>query len=335
APVVMAPSMLFDDVKILCSHRVGINAQKPPIGIRLNFLPDDSQLLEHVDSIASAKLHRVVILCVKSPSSMIAAPGSSLEFPPGCSITVNNEFIPMTTLNPSMGLDITNALRTRRENNLRISFYHAPVNYTFMLKLIKTLTSKEIIGKISQKVLSKEEVLASRKAIQDDDVVSGDETLALHDPFTRCRIDIPIRSRNCSHPQCFDAATFLQVTRTSKKVECPICYSKLDFNDLLVDGFFQDILRNTAADVEHVILSHDGTWRAVLESPLPAKKETQSVSEVILLDDDDSDIPIIKRERPVASQETVWPDHSASIPPHIPLQQAAPVIINLLSDADE
>lgn len=110
--------------------------------------------------------------------------------------------------------------------------------------------------------ISKDDVLKARAAgeDEDDDIVAGDETITLRDPYTRSRIMIPSRGKKCKHWQCYDGKTFIEMTRTAKKMECPICYAPLTFQDLVVDGFFEDILAKTSIDTESIQLSHDGKW---------------------------------------------------------------------------
>lgn len=112
--------------------------------------------------------------------------------------------------------------------------------------------------------------MEKRKATKDvdDDIVAGDEVVQLLDPFSRCRITIPVRGKNCKHTQCFDAFTYLQINKSSPKLECPICYSKLPLSQIVKDGLFEEILRDTSDDVEQVNVALDGTWSLVKQKDI-------------------------------------------------------------------
>lgn len=136
-----------------------------------------------------------------------------------------------------------------------------------MIKLVKLISPAEIAENLKKKKLTKEAVIAKRTQKtndDDDDIIAGDEIVNLLDPYSRCKISIPVRTLKCKHTQCYDLATFLQINSSARKaLECPICFKKMTFNDLIIDGFFEDILQNTASDVESVQITSDGKWSLV------------------------------------------------------------------------
>jgi hypothetical protein len=46
----------------------------------------------------------------------------------------------------------------------------------------------------------------------------------------------------------------------TKKKECPVCFKVIKLLDLVIDGYFEDILKNTGENVETVQVELDGTW---------------------------------------------------------------------------
>lgn len=48
---------------------------------------------------------------------------------------------------------------------------------------------------------------------------------------------LPIRSSQCNHVQCFDAATFLQMNEKKPTWLCPVCDKPAEFKTLVVDGW--------------------------------------------------------------------------------------------------
>lgn len=157
-----------------------------------------------------------------------------------------------------------------------------------MFKLIKNRTDSEILELIKQNIVTKQDILHKRYNTKDndDDIVAGKETVTLKDPYTRSKISIPVRGKNCIHVQCYDAATFILISKTAKKRECPVCYKPTTLDDLILDRYFEDILKNTDDLVEFVEIGLDGVWtlrKEEVKSVVETKKK--SVTEIVLLDD--------------------------------------------------
>ena len=69
---------------------------------------------------------------------------------------------------------------------------------------------------------------------------------------------------------CFDAATFLQMNERKPKWDGPVCNGKDLCDDLLIDGYYCEILdSNLTRDEKNVILEKDGPWR------VPAKEDEE------------------------------------------------------------
>ncbi|CAH8618582.1 unnamed protein product [Schistosoma bovis] len=108
-----------------------------------------------------------------------------------------------------------------------------------------------------------------QKSSDDSDLCFEDGDVELADyipvcllcPLTRTRIDLPVRSFNCSHLQCFDLHSYLTINMRRPRWSCPICSISAPFRDLRVDEFFMSILKNPrSVDVEFVQLDANGDW---------------------------------------------------------------------------
>ena len=46
---------------------------------------------------------------------------------------------------------------------------------------------------------------------------------------------------------------------------CPVCDSKANYNDLLIDGYFQEVLesKDLPEEENEIILEQDGSWKPV------------------------------------------------------------------------
>ncbi|KAH7695820.1 MIZ zinc finger family protein, partial [Aphelenchoides avenae] len=111
-------------------------------------------------------------------------------------------------------------------------------------------------------------------------------------PVGRRRIEIPVRTRNCSHLQCFDLATYLKahdrdllaVKRYGKSLlsvdssidqkyiswSCPVCKKQAEVGDLCVDGYFDSLLQkyNGLENIEEAEILPDGSHRPAVQTKM-------------------------------------------------------------------
>ncbi|ORX76195.1 zf-MIZ-domain-containing protein [Anaeromyces robustus] len=138
----------------------------------------------------------------------------------------------------------------------------------FMVKIIicEYLTLQETVNKIKTNFVTKEEILRQRLQQQklkkniDDEVETTSSNVSLRCPISRARIKIPSRFKKCTHVQCFDLSSILQLNENYSDWRCPICNSRYDWKSLIVDGYIQDILNNVSADIDSIRVEVNGTW---------------------------------------------------------------------------
>lgn len=131
-------------------------------------------------------------------------------------------------------------------------------------------------------------------------------------PLAFVRIVTPIRSIHCSHLQCFDANTFLVMNEQTPTWSCPVCYKKIDScDDLVLDGYFLEILNDTPSHIDSVKVETDGQITLINESSSPGdesdveeevpKNKEETVVELLDDDDNNNSIPnnkiLLKRSR--------------------------------------
>lgn len=85
--------------------------------------------------------------------------------------------------------------------------------------------------------------------------------MSLKCPLSFMRLSLPCRSNICTHNQCFDASSFLEVQEQAPQWNCPICNKVFSFSNLVVDQYVQDILGTTSKSVDQVTIEPDGTWK--------------------------------------------------------------------------
>merc|ERR1711976_981165 len=130
----------------------------------------------------------------------------------------------------------------------------------------------------------------------DADVATTSLKVTVSCPLGKMRMRVPCRPQTCSHLQCFDAATFLQMNERKPTWNCPVCDSKAFYNDLQIDGYFQEVLesKNLPEEENDIILEADGSWKPPPEdeeaekaAAAAAKKAAESEIDCIDLSDDD------------------------------------------------
>ena len=224
------------------------------------------------------------------------------------------------------------------------------------MNLVKIHSVEELVLKLkSGKTISKEQVvressfyptsfggddayslhLVVNKA-QDSDLVATSSILSLKCPLSTLRIDVPCRSTICSHNQCFDASSFLQLQEQAPTWTCPVCNKVIPFEALEVDQwvfqarhallaanenrYVNDILKSTPRSVDHVTIEPNGKWSHNTQPVAsPGPNGTRSSSE----DDDLVEIKDLSRLSAVKSEATPVPASMVRTPPYSSREQSS------------
>lgn len=220
----------------------------------------DLELLRSADP-----LYKLALSCYRQKSL------SKIQYPNFCRVNCNNNPLKVLLVNQiheqsngsntGVAVDISQFVTS---NSVMVRFnWNGDVNvYIVIIKLLRNKTDLEMLIHLKSQPLSKESILEDRfnTIFSQDDIVSVGETISLKDPVTLSRIKNPIRSKKCKHIQCFDAGTFITMNRAKGRWECPVCNSKVQWSELILDGYFKDILENTSMDCESVLVDPSGSW---------------------------------------------------------------------------
>ena len=129
------------------------------------------------------------------------------------------------------------------------------------------------------------------------------------------RMSRPCRPTTCDHLQCFDASLFLMMNEKKPTWTCPVCDSPAKYEDLMVDGYFEEVIKSPLLPDEEneIILNQDGSWNPVpVDEEAERKKREEkerereqnggSAAVVLDLDSDDDDdyAPAPKTAAPTA-----------------------------------
>lgn len=182
-----------------------------------------------------------------------------------------------------------------------------------------------------------------RKKANDPDIVVESSVMSLKDPISTLRISIPCRSMVCTHNQCFDAESFLQLQEQAPTWQCPICNKTVSFEALAVDEYVQEILARVPRGTDQVTIEPDGQWsneKDTLPKPNRNGYDDYDDSEDDLVEISDFRVTQIKSEA-VPTPQSLFaktpplPSREASSAPRTGNKRTSDVIDLTLSDEDE
>ncbi|KAJ3563440.1 hypothetical protein NP233_g8938 [Leucocoprinus birnbaumii] len=301
-----------------------------------------------------------------------------VEFPPTCEVRVNNVQLTanLKGLKKKPGTapppEITKLSRlTTTPNKVELVYVNSqqPVQnkkYYIVVMLVEYTGVDELVEKLKTSSYRQSDDIKQKMAESvsvDDDIVAGPSKMSLKCPLSFMRVVTPCRSSKCVHSQCFDASSWYYMMEQTTTWLCPVCEKQLDHRELIIDGYFDGILKALPESIEDVIVEADGewhthdnkygsaTWKAgnpfrppnqapkKEESPPPIKLEPEigigkpngqqktDVSYILLSDDDEEEVQ--KELSPSRSA-----NHSINSTPQRQGQKQA-TVIDLTQDSDE
>ncbi|KAJ0166238.1 E3 SUMO-protein ligase pli1 [Colletotrichum tanaceti] len=232
-----------------------------------------------VDKVLEDKSLRIMVFCAQNDSGT-----QDISFPHQSEIKVNGIEVKanLRGLKNKPGstrpVDVTSYLRLKNDFRNFVEFTYALTQKKFFLVLYacKITSAQELAEKI--KVGRK---IPKHKVIEEI---------------------------NCSHIQCFDATSYLQLQEQGPQWLCPICNKSAPYEQLAVDEYVRDILANTFKSLDQVTIEPDGQWRVNLAQD--DGKPTNGGSG--LVDDDDEDDWGIVEVNPIRSRNFETPNRSVA-----------------------
>ena len=205
------------------------------------------------------------------------------DLPPGLYVSVNNKVISLPSHQSSSldlkrtgrPLDITHACNLTLDtlNNVIITWNQAFMNnYCFTIVMSKKMSCNDLLEKLKNNSLQNPEYTRSLireklSADADTEISTTSLKISLICPLGKVRLTVPARSLSCSHLQCFDASTYLQMNEKKPTWICPICDRPAKFKSLVIDGLFSEILSKVDGSNE-IQFFEDGNWK-----PLTQKRQ--------------------------------------------------------------
>ncbi|KAI9718969.1 MAG: hypothetical protein M1812_003854 [Candelaria pacifica] len=244
---------------------------------------------------------RIMIYCT-SDNALLPYTRADVAFPHQIEIKVNLDEIrsnlrglknkPGTT-RPA---DITNLVRKRSgyENSIVMTYALTQKKFSLLVNLVRQHSVEELVGRLKRgKHTTKDQVIREMLSkAHDTDIVATSTVMSLKCPISTLRIDLPCRSTICSHNQCFDASSFLQLQEQAPTWTCPVCNKIILFEALAVDQYVDDILKVTPKSVEQVTIEPNGTWSQNAKPASPPRPHGAACN-----NSDDDDLVEIKGMR--------------------------------------
>ncbi|CAK3936734.1 E3 SUMO- ligase pli1 [Lecanosticta acicola] len=169
--------------------------------------------------------------------------------------------------------DITDKVRRKPgyPNQVSVTYALTQKRFAFTINLVKHMTADTLAQRIKEGrhgggIISKQRVLDEMKSKADDEIGVTSVRMSLKDPISTLRITLPVRSTICTHQQCFDGAMFLQLQDQAPQWSCPLCSKSVNYEQLCIDKYFEEILQKTPLSIEKVDLEPDGQWHFIKET---------------------------------------------------------------------
>ncbi|PSR94206.1 PINIT domain-domain-containing protein [Coniella lustricola] len=269
------------------SINVGIQAQENPL---LQQCTRDKSL-------------RVMVFCATSNVD-----AQNISFPHQSELKVNGEDVKanLRGLKNKPGstrpVDITDLLRLKiaaYRNSLEFTYALTKTRFYLAIFVCKVVANEHLLQAISTRKISKDSVIRelTRKA-NDADIELSSQVLSLKCPLSYMRLVTPVRATTCTHVQCFDADSYLQLQQQGPQWMCPVCSKPAPYERLAVDEYVRDILDSTSKGVEQVDIEPNGHWS--VHGPVEAEAEqSENQHDTFELDDDEvsiSDVHALRKQ---------------------------------------
>ncbi|KAK2731956.1 SUMO ligase siz1 [Myotisia sp. PD_48] len=255
---------------------------------------------------------RVMVYCA-ADSSLSQYSASDVAFPYQVDLKVNLDEVKTNlrglknrpgTTRPA---DITDWIRKRPgyPNSIIMTYALTMKKFFVVVNLVQKHSVDDLVQQLRDRhSISSERVIREMRArAQDTDIVATSTVMSLKCPLSTLRIKAPCRTSLCTHNQCFDAISFLQLQEQAPTWSCPICNKTTTYEALQIDQYVDNILQSTPADVDQVSIEPDGSWsQPGDEVPSLSQNDNGGMDDPDLIEIIDTKSLSLKREDPVALQ---------------------------------
>lgn len=140
----------------------------------------------------------------------------------------------------------------------------------------------------------------------DDDLDIESVRISLLCPLSRTRIKIPVRVRGSTQLQCFDAISYIEMSRLTKRFICPVTNKPAPLHMLQVCEFFRKALEFAHPEEEFIDVLPDGTFMHTMaaESEPSALRASMKCERAISFE------PFSERKSQTLQNNSSWHDRT-------------------------
>uniref|UniRef100_A0AC34PV57 Uncharacterized protein n=1 Tax=Panagrolaimus sp. JU765 TaxID=591449 RepID=A0AC34PV57_9BILA len=238
------------------------------------------------------------------------------DFPPNCNVRIGNQPVALPPIIPtnkpnaeqkrqSRPVDITAFCQPNRRNG---SIHKIEIDWTADRRvwgagiwIVRRLNSDILLDRMRNDLAKRRSITDTKRMItvmldgDDDNIALAQLKISLLDPLMKTRMKIPTRTKNCNHLQCFDLFNYLLMNEKKPTWKCPNCPANGHYDNLVIDEYFEDLLKSVNSNVTEVELLRDGNWKITQtnedndstddEMPKPKKEEDKPKSAKKMTDD--------------------------------------------------
>ncbi|KAF5291367.1 hypothetical protein FQA39_LY03518 [Lamprigera yunnana] len=230
-------------------------------------------------------------------------------FPPNVIVKVNNKLCPLPNpiptnkpgvepKRPPRPVNITPMVKLSPTvtNTIHVSwatdYSHG---YAVAIALVHKRNSNDLLQRLKNRGAKHSDYtcgLIKEKLNEDADCEIATTCLrvSLMCPLGKMRMSTPCRAVTCQHLQCFDASLYLQMNERKPTWNCPVCDKPALYDNLVIDGYFQDVLNSSTNEVSEIELHNDGSWSVQTNEVKPATKTEKLADESIEIISDDFEV---------------------------------------------
>jgi len=172
--------------------------------------------------------------------------------------------------------------------------------YTISVYYVDKLSSTDLMDELKKKGKRHSDytraLIKDKLSDKDNEIATTSCKVSLACPLGKMRMTTPCRSSTCDHLQCFDASLYLMMNEKKPKWQCPVCNKTALYEDLLIDGYFTDVLtsKQLPHDEHEIVLQSDASWESLVPAKTktekekdekPVKTEVEDVKPVVVLTD--------------------------------------------------
>ncbi|KAI9315099.1 hypothetical protein BX666DRAFT_355876 [Dichotomocladium elegans] len=220
------------------------------------------------------------------------APDTKCEWPDSINITINGIQPKLVKWSgKDKPADLAMYLKEGK-NELMIRQLDCACCYWFSIQVFVRETESAIVNKIMSKVLDINigrniinKLLGKSGSNEDDDleVLQPTVRISLKCPISLMRIRIPVKGKDCRHPECFDLQSYLAISVENPKWRCPICSTYIPPDSIFRDGLNEKLLRELDKKVYEVEYSEDCDNYRISKSDDTEDEESRSQTKPALV----------------------------------------------------